>query len=62
MGFFLLMIGVIILLNIIMPPPGIPKINPNVEKRCPNHKWEYFNGFLRCDYCHKTPDEIVKGP
>ena len=55
MIFFLVVVFWIIVVNMLLPKH--PYIHINKEE-CPPHKWETFNGPLRCEKCHKFAKDI----
>ena len=56
MGFLLIILAVMFLLNTLMPPPGSRSKNNTGPKMCPPHKWIYgADGFLYCDVCKGKP-------
>jgi len=56
MLFIILMILFIILLPIILPPPGSEFTGKKDKSWCPPHIWIYgTDGFLYCKECHQKP-------
>lgn len=56
MTFFVAVIITIIVLSIIMPPPGGQPANKDGKVQCPPHKWEYnTEGHLYCTECKGKP-------
>lgn len=61
MGFLLIMLATIFVLNLIFPSPGGSGYTGKPEKTwCPNHKWIYKDNYLVCEMCNKTPEQIIK--
>lgn len=56
----IIMIGVVVILSLLLPPPNelykLSGEDKSLEKKCPPHTWVYSSdGFLICSECRRTP-------